>query len=101
MNCLDNSGNLNYTGVYDILKYNIIDAFVGGGGGKNDDGVYLTIKLLEIKFKTTLGFPKKRCNWQGMWGCDCTDRARAWRKFLTEKKLVLPDTEPVSISAKD
>jgi len=102
MNCFTDLDSLYYPGIYENLKYNVVDAFVGGGGGRRDDGVYLIVKLLELKFKTTLGFPKKLCSWQGMYGCDCEDRAKAWMRFLEEKKLVVPDeTEPPSISNND
>ena len=99
MSCFMNLDSLYYPGIYENLKYNVVDAFVGGGGGRKDDGVYLIIKLLELKFKTTLGFPKKLCSWQGINECDCEDRARAWMNFLEEKELVVPNkTEPPSIS---
>jgi hypothetical protein len=59
----------------------------------------MVIKLLELEFKTSLGFPKKLCSWQGMYSCHSDDRAKAWMKLLEEKKLVTPDkTEPPSIS---
>ena len=29
-------GNFNYEKIYDILKYDIVDAFVGGGGGRRE-----------------------------------------------------------------
>jgi hypothetical protein len=102
MNCFTEADSLYYSGIYDILKYNVIDAFVGGGGGRKDDGVYLVIKLLEFKFKTTQRFPKKLCNSQGMYACDCEDRAKAWMNFLEKQKLVVPDkSEPPSISNDD
>lgn len=102
MDCFTNSDSLNYSGVYENLKYNVVDAFVGGGGGRKDEGVYLIIKLLELKYKTSLGFPKKLCSWQGMYSCDCEDRAKAWMRFLEERKLVTPDKlEPPSISNND
>jgi len=88
-----------YEKIYDILKYDVVDAFVGGGGGRRDNNVYQVIKLLELQFETTLGFTNKLCSWQGIWGCDCTDRAKYWMNYLLEKKLVSPPTaEPVSIS---
>lgn len=99
MSCFDESGNLYFRGIYEILKYDIVDAFVGGGGGRREYGVYLVIKLLELKFKTTLGFPKKLCSWQGIYACHSDDRAKAWMKFLEERSLVKPDkTDPPSIS---
>jgi hypothetical protein len=88
-----------YKKLYDILKFDVVDAFVGGGGGRREDGVYMLIKLLELRFRTTLGFPRKFCNAVGVYGCDCTDRAKYWMQFLEQKGLVKPDrVEPVSVS---
>jgi len=57
--CFDKNDGLILSEVYDILKYDIVDAFVGGGGRRRDDGIYPLIKLLEIRFGTTLGYPEK------------------------------------------
>jgi hypothetical protein len=85
--------------IYDVLKYDVVDAFVGGGGSRREDGIYLLIKLLELRFHTTLGFPKKLCNAMGLYSCDCTDRAKFWMRFLVDNGLVTPGLdEPVSIS---
>jgi hypothetical protein len=95
----DEAGHLKYTQVYEILKYDVVDGFVGGGGGRRDDNVYPVIRILELIHETRLGFPSRKCSWQGIWYCDCTDRAIYWRKYLEENKLVRPDPEePVSIS---
>jgi len=69
-------------------KYDVVSAFVGGGGGKRDNEVYALIKLLEIKFKTTLGFPPKVCNSAGVYGCDSTDRVKLWMNFLQNHNLL-------------
>jgi hypothetical protein len=99
LNCFDGLGNLYFPGIYEVLKYDVVDAFVGGGGGRREDGVYLAIKLLELKFKTTLGFPKKLCSWQGIYACHSDARAKVWMKYLEDTSLVKPDlTEPPSIS---
>lgn len=93
------TGKLDYNKVYDVLKYDVVDAFAGGGGARRDDNVYPVIKLLEFEFNTRLGFPQKLCSWQGIWGCDCTDQMHYWMNFLREKGLVTIDpTEPRSIS---
>jgi hypothetical protein len=95
----DSMGNLSFVDIYAILKYDVVDAFAGGGGGRREDGVYPLIRLLELRFNTRLGFPEKFCDSQGVYSCDCTDRAKAWRSFLEEKQLVFPDlSEPVSVS---
>ncbi|HVU56590.1 MAG TPA: hypothetical protein VHD83_16110 [Puia sp.] len=85
--------------IYDILKYDVVDAFTGGGGSRREDGIYMLIKLLELHFNTRLGFPKKLCNAAGIWGCNCTDRAKYWMHYLEQEGLVQPDkNEPVSIA---
>lgn len=94
-------GSLDYDKMYELLKYDVVYAFVGGGGGKEDNEVYHVVKLLELTFGTTLGFPHKLCNSSGTWGCDCTDRAAAWMKYMEDKKLLRePHAEPVSFNYK-
>ena len=89
--------SLDYDKIYDILKYNIVKAFVGGGGGEMDNEVYMIIKILELTHKTTLGYPEKLCNSRGIYGCDSMDRAREWRHYLKENELLKKDhREPVS-----
>lgn len=107
-NCLKRCGvhifnadsTLNYDAVYEILKYDVVIAFVGGGGGVRDDHVYAVIKLLELEFKTTFDFPDKRCNSAGIYSCNCGKRADVWMNYLRENKLLkLPHEEPVSFRA--
>lgn len=91
----DNS--LNYDKMFDILKYNVVVAFAGGGGGKRNNEVYAIIKILELTHKTTLGYPKKLCNSNGIYGCDSQDRANEWMQFLITNKLLKEQpNEPVS-----
>lgn len=93
----DNS--LNYDKIYELLKYDIVVAFVGGGGGKRNNEVYALIKLLEIKHKTTLGYPKKLCNSDGIYACYADDRAIEWMQFFEDHNLLkLQHTEPVSFN---
>ena len=94
-------GSLNYDNIYEILKYNVVTAFVGGGGGKRDNEVYSVVKILELTHRTTLGYPKKRCNSNDIWYCDALDRAREWMQYLIDKNLLKePHKEPVSFSYK-
>ncbi|MCX6318669.1 MAG: hypothetical protein NTW29_15415 [Bacteroidetes bacterium] len=93
-------GGFDYEKIYGILKYDIVDAFVGGGGGRRDEGIYPLIKLLELTFKTTLGFSPKLCD-SGYPNIICgpTDLTRAWMRYLEEKGLVSSKkNEAVSIS---
>lgn len=92
-------GSLDYDKVYEMLKYDVVVAFIGGGGGKRDRQVYSLIKLLELNFETTLGYPRKFCNSANMYGCSSDDRAGDWMNYLEENKLLeLPHDEPVSFS---
>lgn len=96
----NSDGSLNYDSIFEILKYNIVTAFVGGGGGKDDNEVYMVIKLLELTYHTTLGYPKKLCNSQSMYACSADDRAKMWMQFLKERKLLKKNhDEPVSFTS--
>lgn len=91
--------NLDFDKIYELIKYNIVVAFVGGGGGIQDNEVYSLIKLLELTFNTTLGFPKKLCNSNNMYSCSSDNRAKAWMNYLTENNLLKKQhNEPVSFS---
>ena len=95
----DANHEMDYDKIYELLKYDVVTAFVGGGGGIRDNEVYMIVKLLELKFNTTLGFPVKLCNSNNMYACDSSDRANEWMVFLREKKLLkLPHNAPQSIS---
>jgi hypothetical protein len=92
-------GSLNYDKIFEILKYNVVTAFVGGGGGRRDNEVYSIIKLLELTHHTTLGYPKKLCNSNGIYGCDSFDRANEWRQYLINNMLLKEKhDEPVSFN---
>lgn len=90
---------LDYDKIYERLKYDIAEGFVGGGGGKRTEQVYSLIKLLELTFQTRLGYPKKLCNSFGFMGCDAKDRAWDWRVFLKKNgKLKEKHDGPVSFN---
>jgi hypothetical protein len=89
--------NLDYDKIYELLKYDVVIAFVGGGGGAQDNEVYALVKILELTFKTTLGFPDKLCNSDNLYYCDSADRAKAWMQYLYENRLLkIKHDEPVS-----
>ncbi|MEY4926747.1 MAG: hypothetical protein RI894_1183 [Bacteroidota bacterium] len=93
-----NNNHLNYNELYDVLRYDITDAFISGGGSKRSEGVENAIKLLEATFKTTLGFEQKYYK-QNYWYYDCAERAAEWQQYLQDKKLVEIDkNEPESLS---
>lgn len=94
-------GSLSYDKIYDALKYNVVVAFAGGGGGRDDNEVYAVIKLLELTHNTTLGYPKKLCNSDGIYGCDSQDRADYWMLYLRENGLLEHEhAQPVSFHYK-
>jgi len=92
------NSKLDFDKIYELLKYNVVVAFVGGGGGKQDNEVYSLVKLLELTFNTTLGFPKKLCNSNNMYGCDSSKRAKLWRKYLTENNLSLLSDKKIGLN---
>ena len=50
---------LDFEKIYDLLQYEIVTPFVGGGGSHRDQFTYGLIKLLELHFNTRLGFHEK------------------------------------------
>lgn len=96
---LNDDNSLNYDKIYELIKYDVVVAFVGGGGGKRNNEVYALIKLLEIKYKTTLGYPRKLCNSQESYACSSQDRATEWMQFMIDNKLLkLEHNQPVSFN---
>ncbi|MBW8524821.1 hypothetical protein K0U91_08660 [Chryseobacterium chendengshani] len=77
---------LNYDKIFELIKFDVIQPYIGNY--KTDNEVYSLIKLLEIEFKTRLGFPDKLCNSQDIYGCDSSERRWDWMKFLTDKNLL-------------
>lgn len=95
----NNDNSLDYDKIFEILKYNVVVAFVGGGGGKNDNEVYAIIKILELTHNTTLGYPEKICNSKDIYACNSQDRANEWMRFLIAQKLLkYPHNEPPSFN---
>jgi hypothetical protein len=91
------NGSMDHEKIMDILEYDIVTAFVGGGGGSSEHGVYGIIKLLELHSNTRLGFPWKRCFYGAYVHCGDRDQAQAWMKYLVEKGLAkLEPTRPRS-----
>ena len=92
----NSEGKLDYDKVYEVLKYDTPQGFVGVGGFR-DYGLFAVIKLLEIEFKTTFGFPEK-CNTAIMsHTSNLVHRARVWRQHIISNNLMkTPDTEPIS-----
>jgi hypothetical protein len=90
---------LDFDKIYDILKYDIKTAFVGGGGSTKDNSVYAVIKVLEITFNTELDFPDKLCSSDGMYACNPRSRAKEWMNYLeVNNHLKKEHNEPVSFA---
>jgi len=95
----DTNSQLDYNKIYEILKYDINTAFVGGGGSTKDNGVYSVIKILELTFKTTLGYPNKLCCSNNMYACNSRGRATEWMNYLkVNNHLKKEHNEPVSFT---
>lgn len=93
----NSDGSLDFDKIYWLLKYGQVRSFMGGIDNFREKLVYSVIKLLELNFNTTLGFPLKLCNSGDTYGCTALERAEEWRLFLIEKKLIsFEDTEPRS-----
>lgn len=99
LTCMDKDDNFIYEKVYDILKFDIVNAFASGSGGSREDGVYPLIRMLELKFGTRLGFGEKLCGSKGVYSCSCIDRAKLWMNYLEDNRFVkINKNEPPSIS---
>ena len=82
---------LDFKAIYNLLQYEIVTPFVGGGGNHRDQFTYGLIKLLELHFKTRLGFHEKLNENQTFYSFTSTKRAQAWRNYLINNKLVIPN----------
>lgn len=92
------SGSLDFDKIYTILKYDTTNAFVGGSGTK-DNSVYAIIKLLELHFQTSLGYPTKLCMSDQMYACSARKRAVSWMSYLASHHyLQTKHNEPVSFA---
>ena len=71
----------------------------GGGGSTKDNGVYSIIKILELTFEATLGYPDKLCCSDNMYACNSRGRAGEWMNYLeVNNHLKKEHNEPVSFS---
>ncbi|MFK8006953.1 MAG: hypothetical protein AB8H03_11300 [Saprospiraceae bacterium] len=88
---LAKKGKLDFEKIYDLLQYEIVTPFVGGGGSHRDQFTYGLIKLLELHFETRLDFHVKLNENQTFYSFTSTKRAQAWRIYLTDNQLVKPN----------
>jgi hypothetical protein len=95
----NSENNLDFDKIFEILKFGINNAFVGGGGSTKDNDTYAIIKLLELNFKTTLGYPKKLCCSDNMFACNSKGRVSAWMNYIEKNKLLQKNhDEPISFA---
>ena len=81
----NNKGKLDFDKITRILKYDIIQPFVGKGGGNRDYYVYGITKVLEEEFNENLGFQSKLNNYQTFVSFSSINRAKAWYDYLINK----------------
>ena len=77
-------GALDYARIYEILSYDIVLPFIGGGGNRRDLYAYGVIRLLELDEGTLLGFHPKLNENQLFYSYTASKRASAWAKHLLE-----------------
>ena len=82
------NSKLDFQKIYDILKYDLVIPFIGEGGQYRDYYVYAIIKLLELHFKTSLGFSDKLNDYQTFFQFNSFARVKAWKKYLLDHKYV-------------
>lgn len=88
---LTKKGKLDFEKIYDLLQYEIVAPFVGGGGSHRDQFTYGLIKLLELHFNTRLGFHVKLNENQTFYSFTSKKRAQVWRNYLIDNQLVKPN----------
>ena len=81
---------LDFNKIYNILKFEIVAPFTGGGS-QRDYFTYGIIKVLELHFETRLGFHEKLNENQSFYTYSAAKRATKWMHYLESKKLVSPD----------
>ncbi len=85
---LKNSRALDFQKIYQLLTYDLVVPFLGEGGKYRDYYCYGLVKLLELHFKTTLGFHPKLNENQTFYTFNSYKRVEAWRGYLVAEGLV-------------
>lgn len=80
------AGKLDLQVIRDILRFDLLMPFVGGGGERRDWYVYAVIKILEHEYGTRLGFHQKLNENQTFYTFNAAKRAAAWLQFLDERR---------------
>lgn len=87
---LRDKDQLDFYKIYNILRFEIVSPF-SGGGFQRDYFTYGIIKLLELHFDTRLGFHEKLNENQNFNTYNASQRAVKWMQFLEDRQLVKPD----------
>lgn len=87
---LAEDGTPDYNKIYNILKFEIVAPFTGGGA-QRDYFTYGVIKLLELHFKNRLGFAEKLNENQTFTMHSATKRASVWMHYLEDNGYVKLD----------
>ncbi len=87
VNIWTEKGDLAFDKIYDMLQFEIVQPFTGGGV-QRDFFAYGIVKCLELYFKTRLGFHEKLNENQTVFTYSANRRATAWLQYLREQKLV-------------
>ena len=85
---LKKSGRLDFQKIHQLLTYDLVVPFLGEGGKYRDYYCYGLVKLLELHFKTTLGFHPKLNENQTFYTFNSYKRVEAWRAYLVAEGLV-------------
>ena len=88
---LTKRNELDYQKIYEVLQFDAVTPFVAGSGGKRDYYTFGIIKILELKFNTTLGFHEKLNENQSFYSFSTAKRSKAWINKLIEQKLIKTD----------
>jgi hypothetical protein len=93
------NGSIDFDRLYNMLEYDAVDGFVGGGGGRRSISAYPVIRFLELEFGTQLGFHWRMYMITGGTIRNAYPRSCAWMKVLRDKSLAhLPEKDPGSWS---
>lgn len=84
------NGELDFNKIYNIMKFEIVTPFTGGGF-QRDYFTYGIIKLLELHFNTRFDFHEKLNENQNFYTYTATKRAVKWMQYLEANKFVKPD----------
>jgi hypothetical protein len=90
IHAFSNANLPDYAAVSQVLEYELITPWVGGGGVRRDIYAFSTIKMLEQTHQNSLGFHPKLNENQTFFTYNAAERAQAWLTFLESHQLMIP-----------